>query len=104
MSPREHGEKYAVIKVEDFDRILRQFAAGKGELALLGEVLVRDAVVIRRQDVFAAPALHAYASAMAVAITLMPEGPDRRRLIEVADYFHHEATLAEQADFRKLPD
>lgn len=80
------------------------------------EACVADAVVIRRQDLFAPPALDAYANAIDVAISLTPyaemenldvDVPEafRRvlRLREVADYFHRQAVLAWDAE-RKLPD
>jgi hypothetical protein len=65
---------------------------------------VPDAVVIRRQDVFAPPALDAYANAITVVIEsgcLAIE--DRRRLQGVADYFHDQAAKS-WSEQRKLPD
>lgn len=90
---------------------------------------VPDAVVIRRQDVFAPPALDAYANAMQCVIEAFSratsgteiiepnaniEGDDSlsiyftpseiaKRLQEVADYFHQQAALAYEGD-RKFPD
>jgi len=65
---------------------------------------VEDAVVIRRQDKFAPPALDAYAN----AITMVIEAgnlalPSRQRLQSIADYFHDQASKA-WTESRKLPD
>lgn len=81
-------EKYMVFKNE---------AGAPGEL-------VEDAVVIRRQDKFAPPALDAYAN----AITMVIEAgnlalPARQRLQQIADYFHDQAAKA-WGESRKLPD
>lgn len=70
---------------------------------------VEDAVVIRRQDVFAPPALDAYANAMAVVIETLRsadvqyEGVRVDRLQEIADYFADQAAKA-WTESRKLPD
>lgn len=64
-----------------------------------------DAVVIRRQDIFAAPALHTYYNSIGVALSVLPgTNGVHKRLQEVADFFHEQATLADSTDFRKLPD
>lgn len=71
-----------------------------------------DAVVIRRQDIFAGPALEAYANAIQCVIEAMqqfnithegrsPSTADR--LQEVADYFHQQSEKSYGAS-RKLPD
>lgn len=71
---------------------------------------VEDAVVIRRQDVFAPPALDAYSNSILVALELMnednplfAESARGKRLAEVAAYFHSQAATAWDAN-RKLPD
>jgi hypothetical protein len=68
---------------------------------------VADAVVIRRQDVFAPPALDAYANAIQTAIAVLCNGeePTGRTadLREIADYFHEQAVKAWE-DKRKMPD
>lgn len=98
-------EKYIVFKRADYDRVLLTFAAGRGELAMLGEIEVPDAVVMRRQDVFSPPALDAYANGIQVALTICkavgveaPEG-----LQEKADYFHEQSAEAWLTE-RKIPD
>jgi len=69
--------------------------------------LVEDAVVIRRQDIFAPPALDAYANAIQTCIEVLCNGtkPSGRtlELQAVADYFHDQAAKA-WTEQRKLPD
>jgi hypothetical protein len=68
---------------------------------------VPDAVVIRRQDVFAPPALDAYANAIATAVEVMKVSmgfeDQAALLMGVADYFSDQAAKAWQ-ERRKLPD
>lgn len=68
---------------------------------------VEDAVVIRRQDIFAPPALDAYSNAMQTAIEVLTNGgaPSGRteNLQKIADYFHDQAAKA-WTEQRKLPD
>lgn len=65
-----------------------------------------DAVVIRRQDVFAAPALDAYANSIQVALMLDPGNEHAIRLREIADYFSEQAAKSwdNNGHPRKLPD
>lgn len=69
---------------------------------VLTKIEIDDAVVIRRQDLFAAPALHGYAASIDVAIR-MGDPASMRDLKAVADYFHEQAVLAD-AESYKLPD
>lgn len=67
-----------------------------------------DAVVIRRQDVFAPPALDAYANAIQCVVETLKaldgwDGASVGHLEEVADYFHEQACKAWDSQ-RKLPD
>jgi hypothetical protein len=68
---------------------------------------VTDAVVIRRQDFFAAPALNAYAHAIGIAVQaikwtgVMP--PGIADLQVVADYFLEQAELSAEEGY-KFPD
>lgn len=67
--------------------------------------LVEDAVVIRRQDKFAPPALDAYANAITTVIEAGNLAlPARQRLQVVADYFHDQAAKSWSEPMRKLPD
>lgn len=78
----------------------------KNNNGMIGE-LVEDAVVIRRQDVFAPPALDAYANAMQTAIEVLTNGgaPSGRTLAlqGIADYFADQAAKS-WTEQRKLPD
>ncbi len=68
---------------------------------------VPDAVVIRRQDAFAPPALDAYANAIQCVIEVLQQDgiPTHHdsALREIADYFHDQACKAWDSP-RKLPD
>lgn len=82
---------------EEIDKTAKQYA-------------LDDAVVIRRQDVFAAPALEAYANAIQClieAIDLVPYDADldksKQSLRDIADYFHDQADRSYMIQ-RKLPD
>lgn len=61
-----------------------------------------DAVVIRRQDLFASPALATYASMIAIAARLLPDEAERRNLLDVSDYFQRMSELAAD-EGHKLP-
>lgn len=106
--------KYFVVKTRDFEDMLAQIAhAGLsptigGILNELAEKELDDAVVIRRQDQFAPPALDAYANSILVALSLVAHNDQHaqeraKSLKEIADYFHHQASLAWDTA-RKLPD
>lgn len=97
------ADKYVIIKKEHFDRWV-----GVHEVPVDDTILIRDGVVIRRQDVFAPPALDAYANAILTALQLdsmstTEPNPRATQLGEIADYFHEQAELAWHTD-RKLPD
>lgn len=88
MSDKLKNEKYYVFK---------------NEKGLVG-ARVEDAVVIRKQDVFAAPALDAYSNAITCAVELMPDdSPHKERLKDLADFFHQQAVESWIMD-RKIPD
>lgn len=89
-------EKYIVFKRVD----------NTGGINIYGEPL-EDAVVIRKQDVFAPPALDAYANSIMVVIeALKVTGSEPGlvpRLQKIADYFRAQAEDAYDMQ-RKLPD
>lgn len=68
---------------------------------------VEDAVVIRRQDMFAPPALDCYANAIQTCVEVLCNGTKpsgtAERLQRIADYFHDQAAKS-WAEQRKLPD
>lgn len=71
---------------------------------------VDDAVVIRQQDIFAGPALHVYSASINAAIMAIKDRDpkaDCRKLQSIADYFHEQATEADQlagSEAGKIPD
>lgn len=100
--------KYIVWKLEEMQKFLSTVNSAGLPMPVL------DAVVIRRQDVFAPPALDAYSNAIQCVIEALGQvgqHPDLQeevwglmnRLQGIADYFHAQATLAYESD-RKLPD
>lgn len=92
------GEKYVIFKYEDFHSWAAEFDQDCPEM-------VRDAVVIRRQDIFAAPALDAYANSILIAAEILGEGSDDYpRLLDTANFFHDQASRSWQTPNRKLPD
>ncbi len=109
------NEKYHVFKADEFEAwVLWLDGKEGGDPRYLPPERVRDAVVIRRQDVFAPPALDAYANGIQVAIEVLVaegwvdgdgvgEGDTIHRLRNLADFFHGQAALAWDAD-RKIPD
>ena len=62
-----------------------------------------DAVVIRRQDFFASPALATYAAMIACAIKLTMDPEVSAQLQQVADYFQRQSEIAADEGF-KFPD
>jgi hypothetical protein len=93
-----HDDKYVTFKREDFERhIFGQAAARYADYELT------DAVVIRRQDLFASPALATYAACIAITAQTMPVGPTKDALLDVGDYFERQSQLAADEGF-KLPD
>ena len=100
--------KYIVLKAEAMDAIAEELAstyfhAGGLVRSLVKEHTLPDAVVIRRQDVFAPPALDAYANSIRVALALAPQNGVTAQLAKIADYFHEQAVISWDAN-RKLPD
>lgn len=107
--------KYVVFKRNELFEMLGQFLPEHGDCApvaqrmteAVDEALLDDAVVIRRQDVFAPPALDAYANAIMCAVEIFKAdgGPIGRadQLEKIAQYFHEQATMSWDTN-RKLPD
>lgn len=68
------------------------------------KLALEDAVVIRRQDVFASPALATYANCIALTARLMTNDRIRQaELLEIADYFQRQSEMAGDEAY-KLPD
>lgn len=102
MPEHVRDEKYIVFPRSQFNEWTRVLTSGFGSL---GEIpsSVDDAVVIRRQDFFASPALAGYAASIAIAARLTEDEETRKTLLGVADYFQQQSELA-AAEGYKLPD
>lgn len=100
-------EKYVVFKKSEFDAWWQQPTVGGSHHRLPSPEAVHDAVVIRRQDVFAPPALDAYANGITVVLEILKKvgvSPDIVIPLEAkADYFHAQAHRSWNTD-RKIPD
>src|SRR5678815_3846850 len=109
-TPAPKDSKYIVFKRNEFFEMMGQlalppFPGGGAEgqdcapiaqhvIDVAEKTCVEDAIVIRRQDAFAPPALDAYANAITTSIQLdlVVNGGNKHpavtRLKEIADYFH----------------
>ena len=95
--------KYVVIKMEDWEA---EFLGdlSQEEVEAVESFIVRDATVIRGQDVFAGPALHTYANMIGLAVSLVSDPETQERLQRIADLFHERAVEADSLVHKKLPD
>jgi hypothetical protein len=102
-------EKYIVFKRDDYE------AYKWDQRYMLEEQAIPDAIVIRKQDVFAPPALEGYANAIVCVIDSLKHAQKEFGIIDadlaaeiaslqrIADYFKAQAD--DSYDFqRKLPD
>lgn len=89
-------DKYIVFKRDEFLEHL-------GNDPTFKDLIVRDAVVIRRQDFFASAALATYANSIALVGQTTPDEVLARRLTNVADYFHQQSEAAAEQGY-KFPD
>jgi hypothetical protein len=91
--------KYIVFKLEDW----KQF----GGEEWMGAQPVDDAVVIRLKDSYAASALHAYTNAILTVLDIMGDDMDPevyQQQLNIADYFHQQATASGEIKNKRLPD
>lgn len=105
-------DKYTVFKTEDLkhwqDSVLRSLRGESVEAS--GEpIALKDCVVIRKSDVFAASALYAYASSIQTTIDILNASGSQetdliRRLSDLADFFAGEADSSIHRSNRKIPD
>jgi hypothetical protein len=101
-------DKYIVFRRDEFIDLASPQAMNIQTAEVRFEKLlaqaIPDAVVIRRQDYFASPALNAYASCIAIAARLMEHDPVKQQeLLDIADYFHQQAELSGDEAW-KTPD
>lgn len=97
----ELNNKYIVFKREEWDDHVNINVGGPEPAE------VEDAVVIRRQDIFAGPALHAYAACIGLTVNLFGDADLAHRMERIADYFHEQAVLADEvaaSGDAKFPD
>lgn len=113
----DNTEKYYVFKIEEFDQWTNTLDTSGFSMP----PMVEDFVVIRLQDVFAAPALHEYAMQIETTLEILFEmgvaaklehvgdvsGKEfkemTRRLEHIRDYFAEKAATSQNIR-RKLPD
>lgn len=108
------NDKYVVFKREDW----RKFAGEVPTSAIqFIPPVLEDAIVIRRQDMFAGPGLFAYANAIQTAIDLRHlqgtslvlrtkeiQQAQLDRLEELRDFFWEQAMMASHSETKKIPD
>lgn len=105
--------KYLVYKTEDMERWLYSESGPLLDPATVPKP-IEDAVVIRRQDMFAPPALDSYSNSIQAAIEAVraangdqditeEAASNIKRLRDIADYFHDQASISWDTH-RKLPD
>jgi hypothetical protein len=107
-----HDDKYVVFKRDEFEQWLGTVASpthptdpDEYERAA-SALVVDDAVVIRRQDIFAAPMLECYAASISVAADVIQQRGDEvgtKGLRKIADYFQRQADEARDTT-SKVPD
>lgn len=102
-------DKYIVFKRSDWDD-WRERVGTDSAAAFRTPPSLDDAVVIRKQDIFAGSALHAYASSITTALEIIDYhnvvlgGRHRQRLDEIRDYFFEQALEADDVRTKKVPD
>ena len=116
------NDKYVVFKRSDWHRLMGTFTAMTNPSAIqirdqfenqfLSKVL-SDAIVIRPQDVFAGPALHAYAASIDIVLFLAekelgfePGDDELAHLQDLRDFFFMKAVEADNyaSEEKKIPD
>ena len=105
-------DKYITFKRDEFYKLMSGSAkltegthANRlsGMLAGADDIAIADAVVIRRQDYFASPALATYAAMIGIAVKLSMDPDVSYQLTRVADYFERQSHLAADEGW-KFPD
>lgn len=105
-------EKYIVFKREEWEKKMNALLLEVPQeiVADVRAGAIQDATVIRCQDIFAAPALSAYADAITTTLEitdLFPReanGQVRAALLKSADFFRDRAEEARGWPSKKLPD
>ena len=90
------NDKYMIFKRSD------SIAVTDGYVTFATDTELPDAVVIRRQDLFASPALATYAQMIAMVAKNIDDKEKAKELLTIADYFEDQAKLAADEGY-KLP-
>jgi hypothetical protein len=90
-------DKYVTFKRKDL------ISVTDGYVTFPTDAELPDAVVIRRQDLFASPCLATYASMISMVAKSHGDPEVAKELMAIADYFEEEAQLAAEEGW-KLPD
>lgn len=105
-------DKYVTFKRDEFYKLVSgsaKLTEGTHDhrvssmLAGADDIAIADAVVIRRQDYFASPALATYAAMIGIAVKLSMDPEVTAELMKVADYFERQSHLAADEGW-KFPD
>lgn len=104
--------KYFCVKIGDWLdawealKDVHMDASGQHALTKLNKARLHDSVVIRRQDIFAAPAFAEYAGQISTTLEILEVlGVDKpENLEEIRDYFFEQAEMARLVKHPKLPD
>ena len=107
----DSDEKYITFKREELMQMVGRWSSehmlGTTNVPRLlddvDRIAIPDAVVIRRQDYYASPALAGYAASIAIAVKTTDDDKKRNQLMEVSDYFQRQSELAADEGW-KLPD
>ena len=99
--PEDTDDKYVTFNRRELKRAFER--KGLPFPNFLKMLEINDAVVIRRQDKFASPALATYASMISMVATNHSDPDVAKELLAIADYFEGQAQLA-AAEGYKLPD
>ena len=97
------NEKYITFKRDEFLVWWQQEDIGGKTHHVEAPDRVMDAVVIRRQDLFASPCLATYANMISLVAKNHGDPEVSKELLAIADYFEDQAQLA-AAEGYKLPD
>lgn len=94
-------QKYVVFKRTDWENFKADTEFNYHPQATSGEPdPIEDAVVIRTRDVYAGPALHAYAHAAITTLEFLPaDNPIREDIKKVIEYFIEKASDADVLRF-----
>jgi len=103
MAADSDDDKYITFKRSEFNRWWGQGSVGGTIHDVPAPEELFDAVVIRRQDLFASPCLATYANMIALVARHLPDKDQSDDLLAIADYFERQAILAAD-EGHKLPD